>query len=138
MATQRIQLEFCAPEHPPLLLEANEVVLPGAAGVFTVLPGHTPLLTTLGVGVLTAYEDESNSRLFAIHGGFAEILGDHITILADVMELADNIDRSRAEAAAERANAHLDKPSEGTDLARAEIALARSNARIQALAGHDL
>lgn len=137
MAAKRIQLELCAPSHAPVVFETDEVVIPGTAGIFTVLPGHTPLLTTLGIGVVTAYENEAQPRIFAVHDGFAEILADRVILLADTMELAENIDISRAEAAAERAQERLRKRSEDTDAARAQVALARSAARLQALAGHD-
>lgn len=138
MAERRIKIEFCAPTHTPVSVDADEVIVPGAAGMFTVLPGHTPLLTSLGIGVLTAYESPVNARRFAIHGGFAEVIDDHVTILADTMELAENIDTPRAEAATERAKERLRKRAETTDIARAEVALARSIARMSAVSGNDL
>ena len=87
MAAKRIQLELCAPTHAPVVFETDEVVIPGSAGVFTVLPGHTPLLTTLGIGVVTAYENEAQPRVFAVHDGFAEILADRVILLADTISV---------------------------------------------------
>ena len=137
MAERNLHLELCAPGHPPVSYATQEVTIPGAAGVLTVLPGHTSLLTALGKGVIAAYGTNSEPRFFAVHDGFAEILNDRILILADTMELAENIDEERAQAAFERATQRLDKPSGDTDIARAEAALARSLARLHARAGHE-
>lgn len=137
MATKRMHIELRAPEHLPVSYEAEEVILPGAAGILTILPGHTSLLTALGKGVIAAYDAENEPRYFAVHEGFAEILNNRILILAETMELAENIDGARAEAAFERATERLRKPSDDTDIARAEAALGRSLARLQARAGHE-
>lgn len=137
MAERHLHLELCAPEHPPVSYGTQEVTIPGAAGILTVLPGHTSLLTALGQGVIAAYDTNSEPRFFAVHDGFAEILNDRILILADTMELAENIDEERAQAAFERATQRLHKPSDETDIARAEAALARSLARLHARAGHE-
>ncbi len=137
MAKRRLHLELRAPGHPPVSYEAEEVIIPGAAGILTVLPGHTSLLTTLGKGVIAAYDAKNEPRFFAVHDGFAEVLDDCIIILADTMELAENIDEARAEPAFERATERLLKPSDNTDIGRAEAALARSLARLQERAGHE-
>jgi len=135
MAENRLQIELSAPSHPPVVFEADEVSIPGTAGVFTVLPGHTPLLTTLNSGVIATFEGDSPSRAFAVHQGFAEVLANRITILANTLELAESIDSSRAEAAAERARERLRLREEETDIVRAEASLARSLARLQAQSG---
>lgn len=137
MAERRLHLELRAPGHPPVSYERDEVVIPGSAGILTVLPGHTPLLTALGKGVIAAYDTGSEPRFIAVHDGFAEILDDRILILADTMELDENIDEERAQAAFERATERLLKPSGDTDIARTEAALARSLARLHACAGHE-
>ena len=132
MAERRLHLSLCAPTHPPVDIAADEIVVPGEAGIFTVLPGHTPLLTTLTKGVLIAYGTGSGERFFAVHDGFAEVLHNRITVLADTLELAEKIDAERAQAAAERARKRLDKREPELDVARAEAALARSLARLEA------
>ncbi len=136
MAENRLHIELCAPEHLPVSYEAEEVILPGAAGILTILPGHTSLLTALGKGVIAAYDAENEPRYFAVHDGFAEILDDRILILAETMELAENIDEARAQASCDRATERLRKPSDDTDIPRAQAALGRSLARLQARAGH--
>ena len=137
MAQRRLHLELRAPGHAPVSYGTEEVIIPGAAGVLTVLPGHTSLLTALGKGVIAAYDTGNESRFFAVHDGFAEILNDRILILAETMELAENIDEERAQAAFERATERLLKRSSDTDIGRAEAALARSLARLHARAGHE-
>jgi len=137
VAQRRLHLELRSPTHLPVAYETEEVVIPGAAGVFTVLPGHTPLLTALGKGVIAVYEADSEPRFFAVHDGFAEVLDDRILVLADTMEIAEEIDLARAEAAGKRAEERLRKPSDDTDIARAESALERSLARLQARRGQE-
>ncbi len=137
VAERRLQLELRAPGHAPVSYEAEEIIIPGAAGVFTVLPGHTPLLSALGYGVIVAYDSSGESKFFAVHDGFAEILNDHILILADTMELAENIDEERAHAALERATEQLLKASTKSEIGLAEAALGRSMARIQARSGEE-
>jgi F-type H+-transporting ATPase subunit epsilon len=79
------------PRRKVLEIEVDEVRLPGTLGELGVLPGHTPLLTSLGVGPLTYFEGRDTSRL-AIRDGFAEILPDRVTVLARVAERPDEVD----------------------------------------------
>lgn len=125
-------LELCSAVHPPVDVEAEEVSVPGAGGVFTVLPGHTPLLTTLREGVVVAYPPDGDRQYFAVHRGFCEVADNKITILADVMEIQSAIDEERAKAALKRAEERLDKPDREIDVARAEAAMARARARLDA------
>jgi len=101
-------------------------------GEIGVLPGHIPLTVIVKPGKLTIHEDSGN-KIAALHAGFAEILPDGITVLAEVIEWPDEIDSSRAEAARERAEERLRAKESATDLARAETALQRALARIQVL-----
>lgn len=127
-----LTLEITSPRDQAAAPDAAMVVLPGSAGVMTVLPGHTPLLTTLGHGIVMSENAKKEQSFFAVHGGFAEILEDKILILADIFEEGTSIDRARAEAAAERAKDRLRKREDDLDTDRAEVALARAMARIQA------
>lgn len=131
MAADSITIELCSPSSTPIELTADEVVIPGAEGIMTILPGHTLVLTALKSGVLIVQEGETTTY-FAVHGGFAEIAQDRIAVLADQMEHAENIDKARAEAAKTRAEEHLAKPSSNTSVPQAEAALARALTRIQA------
>lgn len=127
-----LTLELCSAEHPPVDLAAEEVSVPGAGGVFTVLPGHTPLLTTLKEGVVTAYRPGGDPEYFAVHRGFCEVADNKVMILADVMETRGAIDVERARAALKRAEERLEKPDREIDVARAEAAIARARARLEA------
>jgi F-type H+-transporting ATPase subunit epsilon len=129
VADPTLTLELCAPEKPPTKLEVAEVLIPGTAGVFTVHPGHTPILSTLIPGVLVATDAAGKEHHFAIHGGFAEVKQDEIVILSNFYEPGDDIETERAAEAEARAQARLQKPPEGMDWDRAELALARSLAR---------
>lgn len=126
-----LTLELCSAEHPPVDVAAAEVSVPGAGGLFTVLPGHTPLLTTLREGVVIAYRPEGGQQYFAVHRGFCEVADNKITILADVLETSGAIDEERAKAALKRAEERLEKPSSAIDVARAEAAMARAQARLE-------
>lgn len=132
MAEGLLQLELSAPEHEPVEIEAIEIVVPGSGGVFTVLPGHTPLLTTLTHGVLIAYPAEGDAIFCAVHEGFAEVLDDRVVVLANGMELSDSIDAARAEAAKERAEDRIAGVTQGHTVEQAQAWLGRARARIQA------
>lgn len=132
MSEARLHISVTSPTRPTQEFEASEAVLPGAGGVFSVLPGHTPLITTLGQGALILYSEESEPQFFALHDGFAEVLNNRISILADVMEPAEEIDLARAKQAEERARDQLRKHDADINLAHVEAALARSLARQQA------
>ncbi len=110
--------------------DADVVVAPGVQGELGVLPHHAPLMTTLEPGELRIRKGGDELSL-AISGGFIEVRPDRIIVLADAAERADEIDIARAEAAKERAQHRLTRPSTEVDMARAEAALSRSLARIR-------
>jgi F-type H+-transporting ATPase subunit epsilon len=136
-APSRLQVEICSPECEPIHFEVDELILPGELGVFTVLPGHTPMLTTLTQGVMIAYAEDGEDRHYAIDGGFAEVFTDRILVLARTIESREDVDIDRAREDHKRAEAQLRKSHEDIDLAQAEAALARALARIEAHAGED-
>src|SRR5271170_1432219 len=108
MLPDSIELIIVTPEQQFLRESVIEVVLPGAEGELGVLPGHAPLMTELGIGELTYRGAGSNpSGVLAIIQGFAEVLGDRVTVLAETAERAAEIDLARAEAAKARAEKHL-------------------------------
>src|SRR3954464_6772015 len=89
----------------------DEVEIPGFDGYFGVLPGHTPLLAVLQVGELW-YRQGQEKHYLSIAFGFAEVLPDRVTILAQIAEKADEIDTARAEAAKKRAEERIAQPAE--------------------------
>ena len=101
-------------------------------GEIGVLPGHIPLTVIVKPGILTITEAEGEKKA-ALHAGFAEILPESITILAEIIEWPGEIDENRAEAALERAKQRIEQKASDTDMARAETALLRAMARIQVI-----
>ena len=112
----------------------DEVELPGADGYFGVLPGHTPLLALLSAGELWFRKGQEKTHLFVAFG-FAEVLPDRVTVLAQVAEKAEEIDVARAQAAMKRAQERLAKPLIDIDAERARIALMKAIIRIQIASG---
>lgn len=132
MLPDSIELIIVTPERQFLRESVVEVVMPGAEGELGVLPGHAPLMTELGIGELSYRGAGANpSGVLAIIQGFAEVLGDRVTILAETAERAAEIDLGRAEAAKARAENHLASGDTNIDWDRAFIALQRAIIRIQ-------
>jgi F-type H+-transporting ATPase subunit epsilon len=127
-----LQLTVVTPERRVLESEADEIELPGALGYLGILPGHAPLITLLGTGVLTVRKGGSSTAL-AVSSGLAEVSGDRVSVLADSAEGAAEIDAAAAER--ERAKAEEEMKSAGADtldairsrleLAQARIAVSR-------------
>lgn len=132
MLPDSIELIIVTPERQFLREGVVEAVLPGAEGQLGILPGHAPLMTELGIGELNYRGAGSNpSGVLAIIQGFAEVLGDRVTVLAETAERAAEIDLARAEAAKARAEKHLASGDPNIDLDRAALALQRALIRIQ-------
>jgi len=127
---EKIELAVVTPEGEIFRGDVDEVLLPGFDGYFGVLPGHEPLIVVLSTGRLEWRRDRE-TELAALSGGYAEVLPDRVIVLADVGELAEDIDLERAREARERADARLMGRASGDwDLVRAQAALARSLNRI--------
>ena len=131
MLPDAIQLVIVTPERQILRETVSEVTMPGADGYLGVLPGHAPLITELGVGELTYRTTSAQSGLLAVIRGFAEVLPDRVSVLAETAEFAEDIDLARAEAALKRAQERIAKAGENIDWDRATLALARALVRIQ-------
>lgn len=93
---------------------------------------HVPTTVIIKPGILTITKDDEVKEA-ALHAGFAEILEDQVTILAEIVEWPEEIDEQRAEAAKQRAEERLRSKTPETDIARAETALMRAMARIEVL-----
>jgi len=130
MLPEAINLDIVTPEKRLVSQVVDEVVLPGTEGSMGVLPGHAPLLTGLDVGELM-YRRGNVRHYLAVARGFAEVLGDRVTVLAEVAERAEEIDRTRAERARDRAIGRLKSRDPETDFKRAQVALEKSVIRIQ-------
>lgn len=134
MLPESIELIIVTPERQLLREAVVEVTLPGAGGCLGILPGHAPLITELGIGELT-YRTKSASEPghLAIISGFAEVLGDRVTVLAETAERPEEIDVARAEEAKKRAEERFASAANdpNVDWGRAAVALQRSLIRIQ-------
>ena len=124
-----IELQIVVPDRALVKEQVDEVEIPGVDGYFGVLPGHTPLLAALSVGELW-YRKGQEKTYLAIAYGFAEVLPDRVTILAQLAERAEEIDLERAERARARASGRLEGKSD-VDYTRARIALMKSLTRLQ-------
>jgi F-type H+-transporting ATPase subunit epsilon len=125
-----LQLQIVSADRSLVDERVDEVEIPGSEGYLGVLPGHTPLLTTLHVGELW-YRQGQTKHYLSIAFGFAEVLPDRVTILAQIAERADEIDTARAEAAKQRAEERLSRRVTDMDFERARIALLKSLIRLQ-------
>ncbi len=132
MLPEFIQLIVVTPERQLLRESVVEVTVPGLDGQLGILPGHAPLMTELGIGELS-YRTNTSSQpiVLAVISGFAEVLGDRVTVLAETAERAEEIDLARAEEAKARAEKRLAAGDSNIDWDRANIALQRSVIRIQ-------
>lgn len=127
----KLTLEMVTPYKKVLSEEVDEITAPGFVGELGLLPGHTPLLTTLKVGEL-AYKKGSEQFHVAVNWGYLEVADDTVTVLVDTAEKADEIDLKRAEAALGRAEDALKSLSEEDKQFKVmEAALERALIRIQ-------
>ncbi|MGH9715445.1 MAG: F0F1 ATP synthase subunit epsilon [Candidatus Acidiferrales bacterium] len=132
MATDPIELQIVTPERHVLQETVESVEVPGKEGYMGILPGHAPLITELGIGVLS-YRKGSVTRFLTVINGYAEALPHRVIVLADTAERAEEIDVERTRRARERAQSELAKASAGgEDWQHAERALQRALVRLQA------
>ena len=130
---QLLELEVATPERLLVKEQVAEVQIPAKNGFLGVLPGHAPLLAELATGFMH-FTAGSRKWYMAIHGGFVEIRDDHVRVLADVAERAEEIDVERARKGLERAQEQLVNPALGVDPAAALAAIERAQARLEAAA----
>ncbi|HXW56994.1 MAG TPA: F0F1 ATP synthase subunit epsilon [Candidatus Cybelea sp.] len=134
MLPEQIELEVVTPERLVLHEEVKSLELPGRDGYFGILPGHAPLVTELGIGMLT-YRTNGEPHFLTVIQGYAEVLPDRVIVLAEISELATEIDVERSRAAFERAQGRLaEAASLETDWQRAQLALERALVRLQVAA----
>ncbi len=126
----KIRLEIITAERVVYSEDVDIVVAPGIEGELGILPHHAPLMTMLQPGELMVRKDNQEESMF-VSGGFLEVLGDRVVVLADVAERADEIDIARAEAAKHRAEERIAQYPAHVDHARAEAALLRSMIRLK-------
>jgi F-type H+-transporting ATPase subunit epsilon len=128
------QLEIVTPEKKVVETTAEEVQIPGKNGYLGILPGHAPLITELSVGEITFRENSTEQKL-AVAWGFAEILPNKVTILAETAERPSEINVERARQAKERAEQRLTSGDTVVDVDRALDALHRAQVRLDVASG---
>jgi F-type H+-transporting ATPase subunit epsilon len=127
-----VEFELVAPEELLFSESVELVVVPGAEGDFGVLPGHSPLISTLRTGVIAVYENDTVNRRIFVSGGFAEVTPERCTVLADEAVALESVNRSDVE---ERVKADRDSfdAASDDDKENAAAALAVSEALLLAL-----
>ena len=132
MLPENIELQVVTPERHVLSESVQWVEMPGKDGYLGILPGHAPLLTELGIGLLTYRKGEA-SKILTVIQGYAEVLPDRVVVLAELSERAEEIDVKRAETAAAQAQAKLEQAAgKEADWQNASFALQRALVRLQA------
>jgi F-type H+-transporting ATPase subunit epsilon len=124
------QLEIVTPEKLVVKDRAEEMQIPGKNGYLGILPGHAPLITELSVGQIS-YRNGSEMHYLCAAWGFAEVLPDKVTILAETAERGEDVDCERAQKAKERAEKRLASGDPEVDVPRAQDALARATTRLE-------
>tara|TARA_B100001105_G_scaffold249098_1_gene235602 strand:+ start:1070 stop:1507 length:438 start_codon:yes stop_codon:yes gene_type:complete len=124
-----MHLEIITAERQVYSDEVDMVIAPGFDGQLGILPMHAPLMTMLKPGELTVRKDGENMYV-AVSGGFMEVLGNKVSVLADACERSDEIDEQRAEQAVQRAQERLANRGSDMELERAVSALRRAQVRV--------
>jgi F-type H+-transporting ATPase subunit epsilon len=125
----KLTLEIVTPMGLLLREEVDDVQAPGELGYFGVLPGHTPFLTTLGLGEIS-YGQGNVRRYLTCFWGFCEVLPDRVNILAEIGERAEDIDAARAEAQARRAQEQMKVIKDEAGYNEARLAYIRAVTRV--------
>lgn len=126
----KLKFEIVTAERIVYSDEVDVVVAPGIEGQLAILPHHAPLMTMLQPGELMVRKETEEQSMF-VSGGFLEVRGDKVVVLADAAERAEEIDVARAEAAKRRAQERMAQHLAQVDHARAEAALLRSLMRLK-------
>ncbi len=127
--SKTFQLNLVAPDRPSLTEEVTALVLPGGAGEFGVLAGHMPLISTLKPGTLEVTKNGVKEFYF-IAGGYAEVNGTSVIVLAEEYEKSETIDVERSQLSKKQAEEKLTSKAEGVNLTKEKHALDRNVARL--------
>jgi len=123
------QLEIVTPEKLVVKDSAEEAQIPATTGYIGVLPGHAPLITELGAGEIS-YRSAGQLHRFATAWGFAEVLPDRVTVLAETVERADEIDVTRAQQSLQQAQESLQSAQSEEEVSNDLGKVRRAQARI--------
>jgi F-type H+-transporting ATPase subunit epsilon len=134
-----LHLQIITPDKLLVREDADSVQIPGKGGYLGILPGHAPLITELMIGEIS-FSKGGTTQYFAVSWGFAEVLPDKVTILADTAERAEDINVTRAQEAKARAEQELKAAGPDLDYDAVNFALRRAEVRLEvaAHAGHSV
>lgn len=127
------QLEVATPERLLVDERVTQAEIPALNGYVGILPGHAPLMSKLGAGVLSYEGGGSGAHVFAVSGGFLEISDNHVRVLADEAEAAQDIQVGEARRQLEEASRALQNAHETAESESALHAMQRAQARIDAV-----
>ncbi|WP_135075771.1 F0F1 ATP synthase subunit epsilon [Terasakiella sp. SH-1] len=130
--SDKVQFELVSPAKLLLSEEVEMVVVPGGEGDFGVLPGHTPMLTTVRPGIIDIYENDKVAKRIFVEGGFAEVSEERCAVLAEEAIALDELDRDHAEARLQKANDDLQAADNDVTRKVAERELAAAEAMVAA------
>jgi len=134
VADNAVQFELVSPEKLLLSEEVEMVVVPGAEGDFGVLPGHTPVISTVRPGVIHIFEGGAVKTRIFVAGGFAEVTAERPTVLAEEAVLLDDIDRDQVEKSLQEAMEDIsDAGDNSTERALAEQRADSARAKLASL-----
>lgn|SRR5947209_13598207 len=125
------QLEVATPEHMFVNEQVTEAEIPGKNGYMGILAGHAPLLSALAPGLLT-YGSGGTRHVLVVDGGFVEVFENHVRVLADHAERAEDVQPDRARQALDEANNALRAAQDETQTNAALEAMQRAQARLDA------
>lgn len=135
MSEKTFHVEIVTPRGQAYSGDATMVALPGAVGPFQVLVDHAPILSQLGVGLIRILDDANKEKKFATSGGFMEMSRNKMSVIAESIEPAEEIDAVRAEASLNRAQERLtlgrQDRTANVDMARAQASLTRAMNRLR-------
>jgi F-type H+-transporting ATPase subunit epsilon len=125
----KLQVEVVSPDKRLLAAQADEVIAPGADGLFGIRAGHTPYLALLQPGPLTINDSANGTKRFFVSGGFAEAGPEHVRVLAEGAEPLESIDLAGARQRLEAAKKKLDGLSPTTPEYTSQLAVVKSETR---------
>ena len=124
MAEEQVEFELVTPERLVISRGVDMVVVPGTEGDFGVLPGHTPMISTVRPGIVNVYEGREIVERMFVAGGFAEVAAARCTVLADRAVAVDELDRAAAEQTLKDAREDLADAKTDDERAEAEKQIA--------------
>ena len=127
---KEFQLKILTPDKETFNGAVSYVKAPGVGGYFGILVNHAPMLSALDIGEMEI-EANNERKMYAVSGGFLEVLNNQVSVLAETAEPATEIDIARAEASRKRAEERMKSENVDVDFDRAQLALHRSINRLK-------